>query len=86
MNVYESMQQKLATGWNTWNTRSILSHVLLPEGFAINLGFREHINRQNLREVLIGRRKEEDEQVRPGLHAYDGSFNDLTLTWQGNVY
>ena len=33
---YDSLQRKLATGWNTWNTRSVLSHVLLPEGLAVN--------------------------------------------------
>ncbi len=35
---YKDMQSRLARGWNTWNTRSVHSHVLLPEGLAINLG------------------------------------------------
>ena len=37
MTPYEALQKRLAQGWNTWNTRSVLSHVLLPEGFALNL-------------------------------------------------
>jgi hypothetical protein len=31
------MVRALARGWNTWNTNSVLSHVLLPDGLAINL-------------------------------------------------
>ena len=32
-----ALNNKLAQGWNTWNTRSVLSHVTTPENFAINL-------------------------------------------------
>ncbi|HQT91874.1 MAG TPA: hypothetical protein PL001_07590 [Candidatus Kryptobacter bacterium] len=31
------MEKRLAAGWNTWNTFSVMSHVLLPEGLAFNL-------------------------------------------------
>ena len=82
---YEIMQKRLASGWNTWNTRSVLSHVLLPEGFAINLGFREYVYRRNLSEALIGRRGALEERIHPGPHAFDGSYTELTLTWLGNV-
>lgn len=37
---YLQMRDSLATGWNTWNVNSMLSHVLLPEGLAINLSFK----------------------------------------------
>lgn len=84
MNEYEGLQRKLARGWNTWNTRSVLSHVLLPEGFSLNLGLREYVGRKNLREALIGRQGQEDEQIYPGPHAYDGSYTELNLSWYGN--
>ncbi len=42
MNEYEALKKSLAVGWNTWNTRSVLSHVLLPEAFALNLGIKEY--------------------------------------------
>jgi hypothetical protein len=29
MTEYQALQHKLAQGWNTWNTLSVLSHVLL---------------------------------------------------------
>ena len=47
---YQLIQDNLARGWNTWNTRSVLSHVLLPEGFAVNLAFKQHywLNEQYL--------------------------------------
>jgi|GEM_PF-5549338 len=41
---YAALQRRLARGWNTWNTRSVLSHVLLPAGFVLNLGIKEHRN------------------------------------------
>jgi hypothetical protein len=75
----------LARGWNTWNTRSVLSHVLLPEGFALDLGFKEYRNGLHLDSALIGRRPGEGfaEQVRPGAHAWDGRYTECTVTWGG---
>ncbi|MBE0697129.1 MAG: hypothetical protein IH586_09410 [Anaerolineaceae bacterium] len=85
MSEYDSMQAGLAQGWNTWNTRSVLSHVCLPEGFAINLCVREYVWRKNLKEALIGRREETDEHIHPGPHAYDGSYTELLMEWLGNT-
>ena len=31
------LKARLSKGWNTWNTRSVLSHVLLPECFAVKM-------------------------------------------------
>ena len=74
----------LKTGWNTWNVRSVLSHVHLPEGFAVSLGLKTYDKGQCLREALIGRRGEHDEKILPGPHAYDGSFTSLTLEWSNH--
>src|ERR1051325_114757 len=81
---YRQVQRRLTQGWNTWNTQSVLSHVLLPEGFALNLGIKQNdwTHESYLREVLIGRRDAAAEQVRPGPHSYDGHYTELTLTWQ----
>jgi hypothetical protein len=84
MNEYDALQKKLARGWNTWNTRSVLSHVLLPEGFALNLGMRDYVTRRYLKEALIGRQGQQEADVYPGPHAYDGSYTELTLKWLGN--
>jgi putative isomerase len=79
---YNSLKARLARGWNTWNTRSVLSHVLLPEGFALNLGIREYAGRAYLKEALIGRRGEHDERIHPGPRTYDGGYTELNLKWR----
>jgi hypothetical protein len=71
------------TGWNTWNVRSVLSHVHLPEGYAISLGLKTYSTGRCLREALIGRKGKGDEVVVPGPHTYDGSYTALELTWDG---
>jgi len=83
MAEYARLKQRLASGWNTWNTRSVLSHVLLPEGFALNLGLKEYSSGTYLKEALIGRQGKGDEQIYPGPRAYDGSYTELTLKWKG---
>lgn len=72
----------MKNGWNTWNVRSVLSHVRLPEGMAISLGIKEYAGGLCLREALIGRKGADDENIVPGPHAYDGSYTSLTLTWR----
>ncbi len=93
MNDYRDLQQQLARGWNTWNVRSVLSHVLLPDGFALNLALREYQSGRYLKEALIGRFQgdlgfayrggEPVEVITPGPHAYDGSYTELHLAWRG---
>ncbi len=77
---YASIQNTLARGWNTWNTRSVLSHVLLPEGYALNLGIKEYRQGGYLKEALMGRRGHE--AIAGGPHAYDGSYTELSLRWR----
>lgn len=75
------MSNRLMHGWNTWNTRSVLSHVLLPECFSINLALKDQSG-NILKETLIGRdHYDSKEQVRPGPHAYDGSYTELEVEW-----
>ena len=70
-------------GWNTWNVRSVLSHVYVPDGLAVSLGLKTYSTGCCLREALIGRKGKNDEKVRPGPHAYDGSYTSLELEWNG---
>ena len=79
---YAQVQRELACGWNTWNTRSVLSHVLLPSGFALNLGIKEYRNGQMISEALIGRRGDGAEIIRPGARSYDGSYTELHVSWR----
>lgn len=79
---YSELNKRLAQGWNTWNTRSVLSHVLLPQSFAINLQLQNRLTNEILREALIGRRGAGVENVIPGAHSYDGSYTDLKVEWK----
>jgi putative isomerase len=83
MSEYKKLKNRLASGWNTWNTRSVLSHVLLPSGFSINLGLKEYKDGNYLKEVLVGRLDSESEKVHPGLRSFDGSYTELHLEWKG---
>lgn len=83
MTAYETLKQNLMQGWHTWNNRSVLSHVFMPYGFAINLGIKEYQTGYCLQEALIGRQGEQDEVIFPGLHAYDGSYTSLHIRWRG---
>lgn len=83
---YRELQKRLARGWNTWNTTSVLSHVHLPEGFAISLGLKSagtglHYQREFFQANETLRRPE---RIRLGPHAEDGSYTELRLTWDGD--
>ena len=82
---YRAIQARLATGWNTWDSRSVLRYVLLPDGLAVNLGLKRHafLEEDHLAEALIGKREEGAELVRPGIRAADGSYQRLEITWRG---
>ena len=81
---YRDLQERLARGWNTWNTTSVLSHAHLPEGFAITLGLKSagagpHYQRDFFQANETIKRPE---KVRLGPHADDGSYTELTIEWQ----
>jgi hypothetical protein len=79
---YEQLQRRLATGWNTWDTRSVLTHVFLPYGSAINLNL---VNAAGQRADVfrIGDRNPDAPIMHPGPHSYNGSYTDISLDWKG---
>jgi putative isomerase len=80
---YRALQQKLCRGWNTWSASSVLAHVYLPDGFALNLGFKSagmgHAYQNTFFEANATARRLE--KIRLGPHADDGSYTDLTIEW-----
>ncbi|HJJ92653.1 MAG TPA: hypothetical protein O0X64_02385, partial [Methanocorpusculum sp.] len=70
--LYEQMQKQLASGWNTWDTRSVLKHVLLPYGAAIDIDI-EDADGNVAENFQIGGYP----QMRPGSHTYDGFYTDI---------
>ncbi|MHB1154445.1 MAG: MGH1-like glycoside hydrolase domain-containing protein [Eubacteriales bacterium] len=77
--TYKKLKKMTNTGWNTWNTSNVLSHVHLPHGFAINICIREFKTGEMLRESLIGRFGEHQEKITPGPRTYDGKYTELNL-------
>lgn len=76
---YRQMQRELAVGWNTWDTRSVLKHVLLPCGAAIDIHV-EDADGGLADKFQIGAYP----QMRPGAHTYDGTYTDISLEWNGH--
>ncbi len=86
---YRAVQQRFAQGWNTWDTNSVTTQVLLPEGLAIHVGLKHNSTVTGdsfLRDVLIGRLQPGAEQVSPGPHSWDGSYTDLRVFWEGHSW
>lgn len=83
---YQMMKQQTHKGFNTWNNRSVLSYVHLPDAFAVTLGIKDYQTGLHLNEVLIGRFEQDAEKVVPSYHAFDGSYTELELSWQGSSY
>lgn len=86
---YQSLQRRLARGWNTWDVNSVTTHVLLPEGLAIHVNLKHNatVNGDTvLTDTLIGRLSKDAEQVFPGPHSWDGSYTDLRVSWKGHAW
>jgi neutral trehalase len=82
--TYQSLKDELLQGWNTWNTYSYLSHVLLPEGLAVNFYLQDAKSGEWLTKAFVWNRVNDREILRPGPHAIDGSYTELSLWWRGN--
>ena len=44
MNEFRDLMKGYMTGWRTWNVRSVLSHVLMPWGLALNVAVKEYVS------------------------------------------
>ncbi|GAB4417381.1 MAG: hypothetical protein OHK0039_27680 [Bacteroidia bacterium] len=78
-----SLVQAVATGWNTWDNRSIFSHVRLPQGFALQLHLVDTLSGRVLDKVFTGNKVEGSERVRTLAHTPDGIYTAFTLQWNG---
>jgi hypothetical protein len=82
---YEEIQRKLAYGWNTWDTYSVLNHVWLPHGLAVDIHF---ISADGERRdyFRIGERGKDVPILRAGAHTYDGTYTDIAVEWKGHKF
>ncbi|MDX2968992.1 MGH1-like glycoside hydrolase domain-containing protein [Kribbella solani] len=81
--AYDRLRDEVGRGWNTWDTRSVLTQVLLPDALGLSFGLKEYYRGTSLRAAQIGRRTEGAETVTLGPHAYDGSYTETTVSWAG---
>ena len=79
---YDEMQRSIAKGWNTWDTRSVLRHVLLPYGVSVDINLIS-TDGKRINQFFIGERNEGSAKMRPGTHSYDGYYTDITASWNG---
>ena len=81
---YRALQKKLCRGWNTWSANSVLAHVHLPDGFALNLGLKSAGYGPMYQNSFFQANEtaHRPEKTRLGPHADDGSFTELTLAWK----
>ncbi len=83
---YALMKKRYLNGWHTWNVRSVLSHVHMPDGLALNVAFKEYREGHYLKETLVGRftdeyGREPAETAFPGTHAFDDSYTEMSVEW-----
>jgi putative isomerase len=79
---YLELQKNLGSGWNTWYNNSVMSHVLLPEGFSINLCLSNPGKGNYLKEVFkTSKFYNRPEEVKLGLRSDDGNYTNLTVRY-----
>jgi putative isomerase len=80
----KTLYEKLARGWNTWDVRSVLSHITLPSAYGVTLQLISKQHNDTLKEAFIAAEEfGKKEHVVPVHHAYDGSYTELLLEWKG---
>jgi hypothetical protein len=79
---YKELQKKFCTGWNTWYNNSVVSHVRLPEGFSINLGFEERGGAEGWRDIT----DYQEGIVTLGLRSDNGDYTSLKIKYKDIEY
>jgi hypothetical protein len=83
---YQALQQRLCHGWNTWSANSVLSHVYLPDGFALTLGLKSagmgHMYQNTF--FQANQTIHRPEKISLGPHSDDGFYTELRLELNTN--
>jgi len=80
-----SLQVNILQGWNTWNNPNLLSFVKMPEGLSLRVTYRKKKGGPYWvdQAYVTGPQINFKEKIIPVAHAYDGSYIELNLEWQG---
>ncbi|MEM7659444.1 MAG: trehalase family glycosidase [Bacteroidota bacterium] len=79
---YQTLNDGLVQGWNTWDNRNILAQVHLPEAFSLAWQVIDTTTGQRLKQAFTGNKVKDSEKVRTLAHSPDGSYTALRLTWR----
>lgn len=79
---YNALHAARARGFQTWSVRSVLSHVDVETGYALNICLKDGANGHYLKEALIGRFGDQAEVVTPEAHAWDGSYTSVKVEFE----
>ena len=78
MKNLKELKDEMFKGFNTYYNDSVLTHVCMPECFAVSLGFKFYNGTYGkgmlLTEAMIGH-----DNIHPGMRSYDGTYTELTL-------
>jgi hypothetical protein len=84
--TYKNLQQNLAKGWNTWNSESMFSHVLLPEAISVNICLNNRANGLSYLKESVRAADSRPEKITPGWHSSNGSYSELIAEWSNNTF
>jgi len=85
LSEYEAIQDSLQQGWNSYNTRDVLSQVLMPEGLMVSYDLKyqgKNIGGYLNSAVFYDGEEWSDARVQPQAHAPDGSYSKMHLAWE----
>lgn len=77
--------KSLTNGWRTYNNGSMTSHVLMPYGVSVNIGFAHH-QQHCVMNLLVGEESWVDGgYVVPKAHSYDERYTEIEVHWKDVV-
>ncbi len=84
---FNLLQLRLQKGWHTYNTSSVLSHVLLPEAFSVKLSLKSnHVGLYGyMGDAYISSKVLRAEAITPVAYSSTGDYTELLLNWDGNI-
>lgn len=78
--------KSLQDGWFTFDNANAFSHVLMPYGFCVGLGFSMQTDHGMITapQALVGYRGENEPHLHPESRSFDGTYTGMKMEWLGN--
>lgn len=77
---YTQIKRQLQRGWNTWDTRSIMTEVYVEEKLGVRLSLVDSGGKEN-DEIRVGYLDADAAVVHPYDHSYDGTYAEADVSW-----